>query len=29
VTVVDLATRSAVKTITVGAKPNGIVFRAG
>lgn len=28
VTVVELATRSAVKSVTVGAKPNGIVFRA-
>ena len=28
VTVVDTATRTALETITVGAKPNGIVFRA-
>ena len=28
VTAIATATRTALKTITVGAKPNGILFRA-
>jgi YVTN family beta-propeller protein len=28
VSVIDIATRSVTKTIAVGAKPNGIVFRS-